>query len=179
MATNENASSSMHSLENLREIYSQHWQHIRHIEKERLAFTSIYLTFMAVGLAYVLKSNGIIVYAKYVILLFLLFLSAIGLGIMSRILVTFWFHYSELKRLTGLLYEGEKLDYESSQKKVELEIKNNEPSFWWLNRFFIRITKKNGVMLPLTVLFPLVFLIGFILLTALLMLFVIYPDLNL
>lgn len=145
---------------NLKEIYSQHWQHIRHIGNERLAFTSFYLTFLGVGLAYIFKSNGLNPFQKYLILGFLLFFSVLGFHFMVRILVTFWYHYTEIKRITPILCPGEELDYEGRQKETEYEIAKNEKSFWWLNRAYIWLSKKTGLMLPVTLIFPSIFLLG-------------------
>ncbi len=93
----------MNDNDNLKEIYSQHWQHIRHIENERLAFTSFYLAILAAGLAYMFKSDSLEIWHKYIIVLFLLFLSVLGFHIMVRVIVTFWYHYTELKRITSTL----------------------------------------------------------------------------
>jgi hypothetical protein len=150
----------MSDSDNLKEIYSQHWQHIRHIENERLGFTSFYLIFLGVGLAYVFKSNGLENSVKYIILTFLLIFSVLGFLFMVRVLLTFWYHYTEIKRITPLLCPGEKLGYEEREEEVENQIVEKENSLWWLNKIYIWLYKKAGRGFPLTLIFPSIFLLG-------------------
>jgi len=158
---------------NLKEIYSQHWQHIRHIENERLAFTSFYIVLLGASLAYVFKSNGLANPLKYIILGLLLFFSFLGFLFMVRVRITFWYHYKELKRITPLLCRGEKLDYELGDKEFfqgvlgterrQKEVKNQiVEGPLWLERIYACLYKKVGLGLPLTLIFPAVFLLGFI-----------------
>ena len=81
-----------------------------------------------------------------------------------RVLVTFWYHYMEIQRITPMLYPGEGLDFEGRQEEVENLIKEREKPLWWLNRFYIRLSKIRGVMLPLTLIFPSIFLVGSVIL---------------
>lgn len=156
--------------DNLKEIYSQHWQHIRHIDNGRLAFTSFYFALLGTGLAYIFKSNGLGTCQKYIILSFLLLCSVLGFFYTVRVLVTFWYHYTEIKRITPLLCAGEKLDYEGRQNEVENQLKEIEKPFWWLNKTYIRISKIKGVLLPITLIFPSIFLLGFVLLVIMILL---------
>jgi len=155
---------------NLKEIYSQHWQHIRHIENERLAFTGFYLTFLSIGLLYIFKENGAGILQKYLILILLLFFSILGFHVMVRVLVTFWYHWIELKRITPLLCPNEKLELEEKQKDIENEIKKNERPIWWLNKTYIYLSKRGGLMLPLTLIFPSIYLLGFLALLTMILL---------
>jgi hypothetical protein len=143
-----------------KELFSQHWLHARHVANERLAFTSIYLLFLATGLVYVFGPGRVAFAPKMVVLFILLLFSAIGFHVMVRISVTFWYHYIELKRLTPLLFPGEALDYETRQAEVEQEIKNSEPQLWFLNGLYLTLSKKGGLPLPMTLLFPSIFLLG-------------------
>ncbi|MBI5677637.1 MAG: DUF202 domain-containing protein [Planctomycetes bacterium] len=152
----------MSNNDNLEEIYSQHWQHIRHIANERTAFTSIYLAFLGVGLTYIFRTDGAETRQKSIILVGLLFFSVMGFFLMVRSLVSYWYHYTELRRITPILCPGETLDYEGRQEEVENQIKELEKPFWWLNKTYIFISKKGGLLLPLTLIFPSIFLLGFI-----------------
>jgi len=152
----------MSNNDNLKEIYSQHWQHIRHIANERMAFTSIYLAFLGVGLTYIFRTNGLETCQKYIILGVLLLFSVMGFHLMVRSLVSFWYHYTELRRITPILCPGETLDYEGRQEEVENQIKELEKPLWWLNKTYIFLSKKGGLLLPLTLIFPSIFLLGFI-----------------
>lgn len=145
---------------------------MRHVANERLTFTSIYLIFLGSGLTYIFKSNGVGITQKYIVLIVLLFFSAIGFHVMVRGLITFWYHYMELRRITPLLYPGESLDYEGKQKDVENQIKELEKPLWWLNKTYIYLSKKSGVMLPLTLLFPSIFLLGSVVLSFIIFLLI-------
>jgi len=96
----------MSDSDNLKEIYSQHWQHIRHIGNERLAFTSIYVVFLGAALAYFFKLNAPGTTQRYIMLAFLLLYSYLGFLFMVRVLVTYWYHYTEIQRITPLLCRG-------------------------------------------------------------------------
>src|SRR5713226_6126573 len=96
-----------------KELFSQHWLHARHVANERLAFTSIYLVFLGTGLVYVFGPGKVAFTPRMIVLMILSLFSAIGFHIMVRISVTFWYHYIELKRLTPILFPGERLDYET------------------------------------------------------------------
>jgi hypothetical protein len=144
---------------NLREIYSQHWLHIRHIENERLAFCSFYLALLGVGLVYVFGPDAVDMASKLITLGILLLFSFLGFNFMVRALISFWYHYSEIKRITPILYTSEELDYENKQLDVENKIKENEGSLWWLNSIYIRMSKIKGLMVPLTLIFPSIFMI--------------------
>lgn len=144
----------------LKELYSQHWLHARHVANERLAFTSIYLVFLGTGLAYIFGVGRPPVAVKWVVLSLLLLFSGLGFHVMVRISVTFWYHYMELKRLTPVLFPGESLDYEQRQSEVEQHIRDGEPELWWLNRLYLNLSKKGGMLLPMTLLFQTVFLLG-------------------
>ncbi len=146
-------------MDNLKEIYVQHWLHIRHIENERLAFSSFYLALLGAGLAYIFSSTAIDFVSKLILLGVLLFLSFLGFSFMVRVLVSFWYHYSEIKRITPILCETEELNYEKNQQVIENTIKKNAKPFWWLHIIYIRLSKLRGLMLPLTLIFPTIFMI--------------------
>lgn len=143
-----------------KELFSQHWLHARHVANERLALTSIYLVFLGTGLVYVFGPGKVAFAPKMVVLLILFLFSAIGFHMMVRISVTFWYHYVELRRLTPLLFPGETLDYETRQAEVEHEIQKSEPQLWFLNRLYLTLSKKGGLPIPMTLLFPSIFLMG-------------------
>ena len=164
--------------DNLREIYSQHWQQTRHIGTERLAFTSFYLGFLGVGLAYISQSNGLETLQKCVILVVLLLFSTLGFLLMVRVLMTFWYHYAELQRITPLLYPNEKLDYEEAQARIEKQIRTKESSLWWLNKTYIGLSKMpgKGMPFPVTLIFPSLFLLGFFISLVMLILVFLNPT---
>ena len=83
------------------EMYRQNWEHARHVENERMNFTSIYVIIIAGVLAFLGQAgDNITEGSKTAIFSFLAILSAIGFLISLRLRADMEAHVNKIKQLT-------------------------------------------------------------------------------
>ena len=165
------------SLADLSVVYSEHWLHIRHIENQRLIFTSIYLAAYGVGFGALLEGNVENQVFPSVLMLFLCAFSYIGFALSVKTMLSFWTHYLEIQRIQVILDPGSFKSYERSQRSIENYILQEEKGFRFLNKLFISLSKFGPISIPLTLLFPMLYLLGGLTSFVLMILFNLNPSL--
>lgn len=156
----ENKSKERESDVDITTVYKELWSHIRHIENQRLAFMSLYLATYGVGIGLLLKDSFENILFASIVLGFIVIFSYLGMALSTKTMLTFWIHYRELQRLQKKLSPSSFDSYEHEQKSIEGYIFSEEPKYKKLNKFFIRASKFGAVSIPLTLLFPLLYLLG-------------------
>jgi len=173
----ENKSKERESDVDIATVYKELWLHIRHIENQRLAFMSLYLATYGVGIGSLLRGSVKNILFAYIVLGFILILSYLGLALSTRTMLTFWIHYRDIMRLQKKLSPSSFDSYEREQDSIEEYIFSQQPKYKKLNKFFIRVSKFGAVSLPLTLIFPLLYLLGGIISLISIVAIYVNPDL--
>ncbi len=139
-------------------VYKELWAHIRHIDSQRLAFSSLYSAAFAFGLNALCKGDIRPKFMQYSLLIALAAFSYLGILIATRTLITFWTHWRDIKRIQKILDPESFQSYENNSHVYDM-IYADESAFRHINRFFIRITGGNTPF-PVTLVFPCMYLLG-------------------
>jgi len=82
------------------ELYRQNWEHVRHVENERLSFTSVYFVILAATVAFLSQARPSSVFAAALLVLISV-LSAIGALISFRLKADMEAHGDRLKQIAS------------------------------------------------------------------------------
>ena len=131
---------------------NQNWQHVRHIENERLQFTYIYVILVAGILAFLEKFG----FSGHIyLILFLVMFSFLGLIVTLKIGLEFDNHISRIKEIVKKLHLDEFMGLPTSYSGIGkiIRVKNAFIGFYvimflmWLYLLITTVNNNNGVII--------------------------------